>query len=55
MPLLFSMYINDVIKNNNSEIRIFADDCVCCRTIKNEDGSKKFQENVDTLGNWVRA
>ena len=33
-PLLFSSYINDISKDNDSEIRLFADDCVCYREIK---------------------
>ena len=28
-PLLFSLYINDISSNIESEIRLFADDCVC--------------------------
>ena len=30
-PLLFSLYINDIMVGIESEIRLFADDCVCCR------------------------
>ena len=30
-PLLFSLYINDISSDNESEIRLFADDCVDCR------------------------
>ena len=28
-PLLFSLYINDITIDIDSEIRLFADDCVC--------------------------
>ena len=35
-PLLFSLYINDISSGNESEIRLFADDCVCYREIKDE-------------------
>ena len=28
-PLLFSLYINDISSDIESEIRLFADDCVC--------------------------
>ena len=28
-PLLFSLYINDISTDIDSEIRLFADDCVC--------------------------
>ena len=32
-PLLFSLYINDISSDIESEIRLFADDCVCYREI----------------------
>ena len=34
-PLLFSLHINDITSDIESEIRLFADDCVCYRGIKN--------------------
>ena len=34
-PLLFFLYINDISADIESEIRLFADDCVCYREIKN--------------------
>ena len=30
-PLLFSLHINDIMSDFESEIRLFADDCVCSR------------------------
>ena len=33
-PLLFSLYIYDITSDIESEIRLFADDCVCYREIK---------------------
>ena len=33
-PLLFSLHINDIMSDVKSEIRLFADDCVCYRVIK---------------------
>ena len=33
-PLLFSLHINDIMSDIVSEIRLFADDCVCYREIK---------------------
>ena len=32
-PLLFSLHINDITSDTESEIRLFADDCVCYREI----------------------
>ena len=48
-PLLFSLYINDISSDIESEIRLFADDCVCYREIKDEKDSmnKKIVGRVD--------
>ena len=54
-PLLFSLYINDISSNIESEIRLVADDCVCYREIKEED-TIKLQRDIDRFGqgNGVR-
>ena len=41
-PLLFSLYINDIPTDIDSEIRLFADDCVCYREIKDTDDTLKL-------------
>ena len=33
-PLLFSLYINVISSDIESEIRLFADDCVCGRELR---------------------
>ena len=43
-PLLFSLYINDISSDIESEIRLFADDCVCCREIKDEKRHNETSE-----------
>ena len=40
-PLLFSLYINDISSDTESEIRLFADDCFCYREIKDEEDTMK--------------
>ena len=37
-----------------SEIRLFADDCVCYRVIKDIEDTLKLQKNIDRLGIWAR-
>ena len=37
-----------------SEIRLFADDCVCYREIKDEKDTMKLQRDIDRFGSWVR-
>ena len=54
-PLLFSLYINDITEDIDSELRLFADDCVCYREIKDTEDTVKFQEDIDRLGCWARS
>ena len=53
-PLLFSLYINDISSDTESEIRLFADDCVCYQEIKDEEDTIKLQRDIDRLGSWAR-
>ena len=51
-PLLFLTYINDLPNNINSSIRLFADDCVLYREIKNEIDSQELQKDLNSLMKW---
>ena len=53
-PLLLSLYINDISSDIESEIRLFADDCVCYHEIKDEEDTIKLQRDIDRLGSWAR-
>ena len=46
--------MKDITSNIESEIRLFADECVCYREIKNVDGTVKLQKDIDRLGSWAR-
>ena len=37
-----------------SEIRLFADDCICYRQIHSTEDTSKLQKNIDQLGKWAR-
>ena len=52
--LLFSLHINDIMSDIESEIGLFADDCVCYREIKDIDDTLKLQKDIDRLGIWAR-
>ena len=52
-PLLFSLHINDITADIESEIRLFADDCVCYREIKDKEDTLELQRDIDRLGNWA--
>ena len=53
-PLLFSLYINDISTDIDSEIRLFANDCVCYREIKDTEDTLKLKKDLDQLGCWAR-
>ena len=54
-PLLFSLYINDITEDTDSELILFADDCVCYREIKDTEDTVKLQEDIDRLRCWARS
>ena len=54
-PLLFSLYISDSTEDIHSELKLFADDCLCYREIKDIEDMVKLQENIDRLGCWARS
>ena len=43
-----------ISSDTESEIRHFADDCVCYREIKVEDDTIKLQRDIDRLCSWAR-
>ena len=52
-PLLFLAYINDLLNNiMDSSIRLFADDCVLYREMKNENDSQELQKDLNSLMKW---
>ena len=53
-PLMFSLYINDISANVESEIRLSADDYVCYREIKETKDAVKLQKDIDRLGSLAR-
>ena len=52
-PLLFLAYVNDIGRNIESNIRLFADDCVIYRQIVTNEDMIKLQSDVDRLGEWA--
>ena len=49
-----SLYINDIFTDIDSETRLFADDRVCYREIRDTDDPLKIQKDTYTLGYWAR-
>ena len=52
-PLLFLTYVNDIWRNVESTIRLFADDCAIYRKITNNEDTEKLQKDLDRMGKWV--
>jgi len=51
--LLFLAYVNDIWRNTESNIRLFADDCVTYRKITDSIDMDKLQTDLNRLGKWV--
>ncbi len=52
-PLMFLLFINDIVSNINSEIRLFADDCVLYREVDNPVEQALLQQDLDQLVAWL--
>ena len=51
-PLLFSLHINDITADIDSEIRLFADDSVCYREIKDKEDTRVVRKVREHL--WLK-
>jgi hypothetical protein len=51
--LLFLAYVNDIWKNIESTVRLFADDCIIFRKTVNNKYIEKLQVDLKRLGKWV--
>jgi hypothetical protein len=49
-PLLFLVYVNDIGRTIESNIKLFADDCVIYRKILTNEDLIKLQRDMDSLG-----
>ena len=54
VPCFFSLHINDITAGIESEIKHFANDCVCNREVKNKEDILKLQRDSDRLDNLAR-
>ena len=51
-PLLFLIYIDDIVLGIDSEIRLFADDCILYRLIRNLCDSAYLESDINNLHEW---
>ena len=53
-PILFNLFINDITEGVSSDIRLFADDCICYRTIRTPEDCKILQRDISHLASWAK-
>ena len=51
-PVLFLIFINDLLDNIRSSVRLFADDCVLYRNIHSLQDCLALQEDLPSLADW---
>ena len=54
-PLLFLLYINDIVDNITSQVRLFADDCILYREINTSADVLALQKDIDSFENWAKS
>ena len=53
--MLFLIFINDIAKDTSSSIRLFADDCILYREVRNEQHCLDLQHDLDKLVAWSKT
>lgn len=53
-PLLFMLYLNDIVGVVSSPMRLFADDCVVYRKIRASDDVDILQADINAITDWCK-
>ena len=51
-PLLFLLFINDLPESTESDARLFADDCLLFRPIRNNRDTQILQNDLNSMEEW---
>ena len=52
-PLMFLLYMNDITKDINSPLCLFANDCLLNRVINSVEDINRLQEDLNKLSEWA--
>ena len=52
-PLMFLIYINDIVEELQCNIRLFADDCILYTTVSSTQDCIKLQQDLDRVCQWA--
>ena len=52
VPLLFLLFIDDIDTNIDSRMRLFGDDCLVHRVIKQDSDCLQLHEAISALFHW---
>ena len=53
MPILFLVYINDLVTDIQCTVRLFVDDCLIYRPMETATDHQILQEDLQKLSNWA--
>ena len=54
-PIMFGIYVNDLIDGIDSHINLFADDTKLMRKVQNDDDCKVLQRDIEKISEWSRT
>jgi hypothetical protein len=54
-PLLFLIFINDISDEVKAEIRLFADDCIIYKAVKENSDGVAIQESINAVLKWCKG
>ena len=54
-PIMFLIYVNDMIEGVSSYTSLFADDAKLLRKISNQEDCQELQRDLDRIYNWSKT
>jgi ribonucleases P/MRP protein subunit RPP40 len=53
-PLLFIIYINDLVRELKSIVKIYADETKLIADVQEPEGAKQLQEDLNRINEWTK-